>query len=58
MGMPQRRVYENQYFVARETVERDDAITGAVSDLIRVVSESSFRGVAVDRRDAGWTATR
>ena len=29
-------------FVARTVVERDDSTTGAVSDLIRGVSDSSF----------------
>jgi hypothetical protein len=42
MDMPQRRGYENQYFVARPVVERDDATTGAVSDLIPGASDSSF----------------
>jgi hypothetical protein len=42
MDMPQRRAYENQYFVARKAVERDDPTTGAVSDLIRAVGDSSF----------------
>ena len=42
MDMPQRRADENQYFVARKAVERGDSTTGAVSDLIRGVSDSSF----------------
>ena len=42
MDMPQRRAYENQYFVARKAVERGDSTTGAVSDLIRVAGDSSF----------------
>ena len=42
MDMPQRRAYENQYFVVRKAVERDDSTTGAVSDLIRVAGDSSF----------------
>jgi hypothetical protein len=42
MDMPQRRAYENQYFVARKAVERDDSTTGAVSDLIRVAGDISF----------------
>ena len=42
MDMPQRRADENQYFVARKVVERDDSTTGAVSDLIRVAGDSSF----------------
>ena len=40
--MPQSRAYENQYFVTRKAVERDDPTIGAVSDLIRGVSDSSF----------------
>ena len=35
------RSKSNQYFAAKKAVERDDSTTGAVSDLIRVVSESS-----------------
>jgi hypothetical protein len=36
----------NQYFAAKKAVERADSTTGAVSDLIRVVSENiaSFPG--------------
>jgi hypothetical protein len=41
MDMPQRRADENQYFVARKAVERDDSTTGAVSDLIRVAGDVS-----------------
>jgi hypothetical protein len=42
MDMPQRRAYENQYFVARKAVERHDSTTGAVSDLIRGTGDGSF----------------
>jgi hypothetical protein len=42
MDMPQRRADENQYFIERRVVERDDSTTGAVSDLIRVAGDSSF----------------
>ena len=42
MDMPQRRADENQYFVARKAVERDDSTTGAVSDLIHGADDSSF----------------
>jgi hypothetical protein len=40
--MPQKRAYENQYFIARTVVERDDSTTGAVSDLIRGAGDGSF----------------
>jgi hypothetical protein len=43
MDMPQRRAYENQYFKMRRVIWRGDSTTGAVSDLIRGVSESSSR---------------
>jgi hypothetical protein len=42
MDMPQTRACENQYFIARKVDERDDSTTGAVSDLIRGVGDSSF----------------
>jgi len=42
MDMPQSPADENQYFVTRAVVERDDPTTGAVSDLIRVAGDGSF----------------
>src|ERR1700752_5065733 len=56
MDMPQSRADENQYFIAREDVERDDSTTGAVSDLIRGVSESSFARNAFQQ--FGYPVTR
>jgi hypothetical protein len=35
------RSKSNQYFAAKKAVERSDSTTGAVSDLIRGVSDSS-----------------
>ena len=37
---------KNQYFVARAAVERDDATTGAVSELICGVGDGLFAGNA------------
>jgi hypothetical protein len=34
------RSKSNQYFAAKKAVERADSTTGAVSDLIRVMSEN------------------